>query len=226
MKRASELFTPAEKEKINQAVVAAEKQTAGEIVPVVATASGRYDRAEDVGGLLVALAAFAVVWSRWQRIVPVEGDWAHGQRWTLGLPWLLLILVAGFIAGVAITSRVSWLRRLLTPMKEMREEVERAAWQAFGSFRVRRTAAGTGILIYVSLFERTVCVLGDELIAAKLDQKAWDGVRDTIIAGIRDGRTADAMCDAITRCGDLLAQHFPYRAGDVNELSDELRLVN
>ncbi|MGH9602834.1 MAG: TPM domain-containing protein, partial [Terriglobales bacterium] len=223
MQNAKDLFTPAEKEKINHAVASAEKLTSGEIVPVVAAASGRYDRAEDMGGFLLALAALAVSWMLAQRIEPVAGEWAQGQRLTLTLPWILLILVAGFIAGVAIASRVGWLRRLLTPKREMLEEVERAARHAFASFRVRRTAARTGILIYVSLFEHMVYVLGDDAIAARLQQKDWDEVRDLILNGLRSGHAADAMCDAIARCGELLGRHFPYRAGDVNEIGDELR---
>jgi len=226
LQRVSELFIPAEKEKINQAVASAEKLTAGEIVPVVAAASGRYDRAEDMGGFLLALAALAVTWTLEQRIEPVAGDWAQGQRLTLNLPWILLILVAGFVVGVAITSRVGWPRRLLTPEGEMRQEVERAAWHAFGSFRVRRTVAGTGILIYVSLFEHMVCVLGDDAIASRLEQKDWNEVRDIILKGLGSGRAADAMCEAIARCGELLSRHFPYRSGDVNEIGDELRIVN
>ena len=226
MKRARKFFTPAEREKINQAVVEAEKRTSGEIVPVVATASGRYDRAEDIGGLLLGLAALIASWVQFQRILPVEGDWAQGQRLTLSLPWLVLIVAVGFIAGAALTGRVGWLRRLLVSEREMRQEVERAAWEAFGRFRVGRTAAGTGILLYVSLFERMVRVLGDGPIAAKLDQKTWDEIRDTIITGIRQRRATDTLCQTIIRCGELLSQHFPYRPGEVNELSDELRVMD
>ncbi|MGH9787822.1 MAG: TPM domain-containing protein [Candidatus Acidiferrales bacterium] len=226
MKRASEFFTADEREKINQAVAEAEKQTMGEIVPVVGTASGRYDRAEDIAGLLFGLAALLVVWGRFQRIVPVEGDWAVGQRLTIGLPGLVLIVVAGFIIGAAVASRLGWLRRLLVSEREMRQEVERAAWHAFGRFRVGRTARGTGILLYVSLFERMVCVLGDEPIAARLEQRTWNEIRDIILVGIRQRRAAPSLCQAIARCGELLGQHFPYQPGDVNELTDELRLVN
>jgi len=226
MKRARKFFTPEEQGKINQAVAEAEKRTSGEIVPVVATASGRYDRAEDVAGLLLGLAVLTAIWLWFQRIVPVQGDWEQGQRLTLGLPWVLLIVAVSFIVGATLASRIGWLRRLSTSNREMREEVQRAAWQAFGNFRVGRTAAGTGILLYVSLFEQMVCVLGDDPIAARLDQKTWEEIRDTIIEGIRRRRAADAFCQAIASCGDLLSQHFPYRLGDVNELSDELRVID
>jgi uncharacterized membrane protein len=47
-------------------------------------------------------------------------------------------------------------------------------------------------------------------------------VRD-LVQGIRADRQTEAFCDAIARCGDLLAIHFPTRGGDnPNELSDEL----
>lgn len=225
MKGASDFFTLEEKESINRAVAEAEKRTSGEIVPVVAAVSGRYDRAEDIAGLLFGLAALAFFWLLFQRTVPAEGDWALGYRLTLGLPWLAFIIVVGFIIGVALAGRVAWLRRPLVGEQEMRQEVERAAWQAFSRFRVGRTVAGTGILIYVSLFERMVCVLGDEPIASKLDQTTWNEIRDAIIVGIRERRAADAFCQAVARCGELLGKHFPCTAGDINELGNELRVV-
>lgn len=226
MRRARDFFNAEEREKINQAVAAAENKTAGEIVPVLATASGRYDRAEDVAGLLLGLAALTVVWLTFQRILPAQGDWGHGQQLTLRLRWVLLVVVVGFIVGAALTSRIGWLRHLLVSRREMREEVERRAWEAFGRFGVGKTAAGTGILLYVSMFERTVCVLGDTPIASKLEQGTWNEIRDTIVTGIRHKRAADAFCEAIARCGTVLAQHFPLQPGDVNELPNELRLVD
>lgn len=226
MNRARDFFTAEEREKINQGVTEAEKTTAGEIVPVVATASGRYDRPEDLGGFLLALLLLTAGWLAFQGAAPADGDWAHGFRLTLRLRWVLLILIGGFIVGAALTSRVGWLRRLLATEREMRAEVERAAWEAFARLRVARTAGGTGMLLYLSLFERMVCVVGDEPIAQKLDQKAWDEVRDTLVVGIRGRRAAEALCQAIARCGELLSKHFPLQPGDVNELANELRVLD
>jgi len=226
MQRARNLLTPEEREKINQAVAEAEKQTAGEIIPVLATASGRYDRAEDLAGFLIALGTLTASWLAFQRVVPLGGDWADGFWLTLRLRWVLLILIGGFILGTALASRVGWMRRLLVRQREMREEVERAAWETYSRMRVGRTAGGTGILLYVSLFERMVCVLGDEPIAQKLGQEAWDEVRDLILTAIREKRPADGFCRAIRRCGELLGQHFPLPPGDVNELPNELRILD
>jgi putative membrane protein len=226
MQGARDFFTSDERERIGKAVREAEKQTSGEIVPVVATSSGRYERAEDLGGILFSLAALTACWLRFQRVLPVQGDWSHGYRLTLGLGSLLLIVIAGFMLGVAVTSRVAWLKRLLATHRQMRREAERGAEEAFARFRVARTVGGTGILLYVSLFERMVCVLGDAPIGAKLDQEIWNKIHATITDGIRRKRPADAFCQAIARCGELLSQHFPRCAGDVNKLDSELRIID
>jgi putative membrane protein len=226
MRNAESFLTAAEREAVNRAVTDAEQRTSGEIVPVLATQSGRYERAEDLGGLLLAIGALVTCWFLFQRVTPLQGDWAHGQRLTLNLAWVVLIVVLGFLVGAFLTRHSGWLRRALATDKEMQQEVLRRAWEAFARFRVGRTQASTGILIYISLFERMVCVLGDDPIAQKLDQSTWNEVKDVILAGIRGKRAGSALCEAVARCGDLLALHFPIQPGDVNELPNELRILN
>jgi putative membrane protein len=108
----------------------------------------------------------------------------------------------------------------------MREEVERRALECFQRFRVRATAGGTGILIYVSLYERMVRVVGDDGIAGKLGQADWDGVRDVLIDGLKAGRPTAGLVAAIQASGKLLEQHFPIQPDDEDELSNELHLVD
>ena len=73
----------------------------------------------------------------------------------------------------------------------MNEEVERGAAEAFHRFRVRTTNEGTGVLIYVSLFEHRVRVIGDDAISRKLGQSDWKEIRDLITNGMRSGRPAE-----------------------------------
>jgi putative membrane protein len=226
MKPASQFFSEDERRSIASAVAEAERKTSGEIVPVVAAASGRYDRAEDLSGVVVALAALALAWILFQDVRPVRGDWASGPVLALGLVPLLLIAAGGFILGTAAATLQPVLRLPFVTEREMRAEVERSAAEAFHRFRVRKTAGATGILLYVSLYERMVRVLGDDAISEKLDQKEWDAVRDLIIEGIRAGRAAEGLSRAILRSGELLGLHFPIRPGDVNEIRNELRFID
>ena len=43
-----------------------------------------------------------------------------------------------------------------------------------------------------------------------------------LLAGLRAGRPADGLVDAVGKVGAVLAQHFPRADDDVNELPDRL----
>ena len=108
MQKASELFSDDERQVIGAAVAEAERGTAGEIVPVVATVSGRYDRAEDLFGLLLGLVSLAAAWLLFQGTTQIP--WVDGQAPTLGLLAVVLIVLCGFVAGAALATRFPLLR--------------------------------------------------------------------------------------------------------------------
>src|SRR5438552_16647976 len=112
MKRASDIFDDQTRQRINAAVAAAESKTSAEIVPVVVTASGRYDRAEDLAGLCFAILLMIAAWMTFQRIDPDLNGW-RGPRLTINLAELVIILAGGFIAGALIASTVAPVRRLV-----------------------------------------------------------------------------------------------------------------
>ena len=116
MKRASDLFNESQRRQIEQAVVSAEAQTSCEIVPVVATASGRYDRAEDVVGLWLAAIAAAAVWLLMPRRPAEIGAW---DAMPLIVELLILVgaIAVAFLIGAVIGTRIGWLRRLFTPRR-------------------------------------------------------------------------------------------------------------
>ncbi len=226
MKKASKLFSEKERQAVAEAITAAESQTSGEIVPVVATASGRYDRAGDLFGVVTALIALAGVWIGFQDIRLVETEWGQQLSPTLGLLPVLAIVLAGFVLGTCLATLVPELRQPFITRKELEEEVARSTAEIFQRLRLRRTAGATGILIYVSLYERRVRVLGDDAIAARLSDSDWQGVCDLVVQGLRKGQAADGLIRAIAACGELLATHFPIQPDDVNELSNELHLID
>lgn len=226
MKRASEHFSAEDRKRIEAAIGEAEARTSGEIVPVVATASGRYDRGEDLFGVVCAVAALAVVWWRWQGIVITHTEWAVGYDLTLGLGWIVVTVLGAFLIGTIAASYVPELRLPFVSRSEMEQEVERSAAAAFQRFRVRRTAGGTGVLIYVSLYERKVRVLGDDAINAKVTQADWQTICNHAVEGMRHGRRAEGLANAIREAGELLSRHFPRQADDRDELGNELRFVD
>jgi putative membrane protein len=225
MQRASQVFTPQDRERINQAVQHAERETSAEVVPVVASVSGRYDRPEDIVGLWLALAAIVVVWFVFPAARDEHGSWeAAWPHWKL-LAMLAAVLLA-FVAGAVMATYIGPLRRLFTPRSQMADEVAARARGVFYSQAVHHTAGQTGVLIYVSLYERMAAVLADQTVLDQLGQAALDELRDTLIAGLRGGEVTDAFCQTIKAAGQRLAPVLPRQADDVNELPDALVTID
>jgi putative membrane protein len=225
MQRASDLFNEEQRKQVEKAVVEAEAKTSCEVVPVVATASGRYDRAEDMIGLWLAVFAAITVWLIFPRQSNESGSW-DGMPFYVGLLTMVTGVVVAFIVGVLAGSRIGWLRRLFTPRNQMLEEVSARAREIFFDKRVHHTSGATGILIYVSLFEHMAVVLGDQEVLDKLGQTSLDRLCQLLTEGLHQGDSADAICSVIAEAGKQLSGPLPRAEGDVNELQDTLVLID
>lgn len=225
MRRASDLFNEQRRQQVEQSVVEAEAKTACEIVPVVATASGRYDRPEDIIGLWLAVLAAVTVWLTFPRPSNESGSW-DGMPHYVGVLAMGAAVVVAFIAGAVVGSRIGWLRRLFTPHQQMLDEVSSRAREIFFDKRVHHTTGATGLLIYVSLFEHTAVVLGDQEVLDKLGQSFLDALCQQLTEGLKQGDTTDAICRVIAEAGEQLAGPLPRAAGDINELQDVLVLID
>lgn len=225
MKRASDLINEEQRRQVERAIVEAEAKSSCEIVPVVATSSGRYDRAEDMIGLWLAILAAVAVWLILPRQLNESGSWDSVPIY-VGLLAMVVGIVVAFIAGATLGSRIGWLRRLFTPRKQMLEEVSARAREMFFDKRIHHTSGSTGMLIYVSLYEHIAVVLGDQEILDKLGQTFLDQLCRQLTEGLRQADTCDAICSVIAEAGRQLSGPLPRAKGDVNELHDALVLID
>lgn len=212
MKNLAQRFLSQEENgQIDAAVKAAEKETSGEIVCMIQSASYRYPMANVTGATVLALAPALV-------LTPLIG----GRLWigTENL-WLFLgifgLLFAAFYLAVDHTP---WLKRWFISNKELEEEVEEAAITSFFRHGLYRTRDGNGILIFISVLEHKVWVLADHGINVKVPAGQWDAVVARITDGIRHQRPAAAICEAVATVGGILKQHFPYTVDDTDELKN------
>jgi putative membrane protein len=222
---ASKLFSEDDRKAISAAVAEAEKKTSAEIVPVVATISDRYERAEDLVGLAMSLLAVAATWTQFQRLRP-SSDWDESVELTIHLPYVLAIMAGGWVVGVLLAKALPWLKRLAVSRRAMTARVLIAAHHAFDALHAGSTIGGTGLVLYVSLFERRVCVWADRKISEKVPEGEWKGITELLVQALRDGKPRDGFVDAIRKAGELLEKPFPIQPDDTNELSNELRILD
>lgn len=201
--RPSDLLGERDRERIEAAVREAERGTAGEIVVAVVRACDEYGSAGwRLAALLAALALLGVA------IVAPD----------LRLAAILGVQVAAVALAHAV-ARVPAIRRLLVSEAQLQASAEREALRAFAQHGVRKTRAGTGILIFVALFERRVVVLGDEAVERALGpDESFAQVVELVLSGIRRRSAADGIVEAVERCGAILARVLPPEADDRDEI--------
>lgn len=218
-------LSEADHRRVTAAVTAAETQTDGEIVTIVARRSDDYHDVALLWAMLAMLLVLALL-----ATFPHVIESVHG--W-FGDPWgeaaspghvLLIAMAAMVVSFLAARLLFAWwpLRLALTPRSAKARRVRRKALALFRAGAEARTVASTGVLLYLSIDEHRAEIIADTAIHSRVDPAVWGDAMAALIAAVRDGRPADGMADAVTGIGAVLAEHFPRSAGDTNELPDRL----
>lgn len=205
--RALTVFSASEQERVHAALVEAEKHTAGEIVPVVVERSDGHPGASWLAALCTLLVGSALL----EAHLPWEAP--H---------WLLLCQLGLGALGYAVAELLPDFKRWFVSDARAEEVAQEQAFQEFHRLALHDTEGATGVLIFVSLFEHRVIVLGDAGIHAKVGDAHWATTRDAILAGVSRGKVAHGLIDGVRLCGEVLAKHFPWKEGDRNEVPDRM----
>jgi uncharacterized membrane protein len=114
-------------------------------------------------------------------------------------------------------------------IKEKRKFSERnkslrdLAESEFFKLGIGKTRDKTGILIFILLQDRQFYVLADKGINEKVPEKTWDNIKDEMQENFLEGRFCPGILNAIEKIGKTLAQHFPIKPDDTDEISNIVR---
>ncbi len=216
---AEKFLTAPERLQIEQRIAEAEKRTSGEIVVMVVPSSSHYPLASMLGSLLLAMLIAIAATFYVEIAARVYVEKVFGMEIIWFFPALFSLL---FMLLHEVVKRTPSLKRLFVTPSDMKEEVEEAAIQSFYYRDLNQTVDHTGILIYISLFERKVRVIADKGINDKVNKDVWQEIVTIIVGGIRAKAQARAIATAVDRCAEILSSHFPLKPGDRNELSNEV----
>lgn len=192
---------------VHAALAAAERKTIGEILPVVLERSDRHPEAGWLAALSGALLG-SIALAPW-------------------LPWdqpafLLAVQIVLGALGYASAACLPDFARVFVSEARAQEVVEEQALQEFHRHGLDRTAARTGVLLFVSLLERRALVLADEGIHARVGAEHWQRTTAVLLDGIRRGSLRNGLVAGISSAGAVLAEHFPVAGGDRNEIEDRV----
>jgi putative membrane protein len=204
-----QLFSAGERAAIEDAISRAEKETSGEIIVVVASASGRYFGIGVMWAALVALGApLPLIWlTKWP-----------GEH-------IYLAQLAVFALGLAL---IQWepFRFALVPKSVKRATAHGRAVEQFLAQPLHTTKGRTGVLIYVSFAERFAGVIADNAIYREVPRETWEQVVRELTGHLSRGARDKGLIATIDACGKLLAKHFPPGRHAVNELPNHLIVLD
>jgi putative membrane protein len=200
----AEFFGERARREVALAVRDVEAQTAAEIVVAVRHASARYRHVDYLVGSLLAFGVLLILLF-------------HPHRFAVSTMPLDVAVMFGL--GFAVSARSPHFKRLLSSPRLRGEEVRRAARAAFVELGVSRTRGRTGVLVYVSMLERAVEVVGDSGVDECARGAPFSAAASALSRSLPD---LDAFVTALRGLGAPLAQSLPHSDDDVNELPDEL----
>ncbi|MBS1682337.1 MAG: hypothetical protein JST48_11545 [Bacteroidetes bacterium] len=209
-------FTTQDLERIKAAVHQAEDKISGEIVPVFVEKSGMYSIANyRAAGMAAALAFLLIV---------LADRYFHAFAIYDPLLIFLTVVLVGLI-GFLTSNYLLPIQKIFVGQQHLDRATRQRAEAAFLREEVFHTRHRTGIMIFISFFEREVIVMADRGISKVVEQKEWDKMVQGIIQNIRLGKVIEGIEAAIIRCGEILLEKgFVKTPDDVNELHDDLRV--
>ena len=218
-------FTTEDHRIVTEAVSSAELGCDGEIVTIVAERSDSY---HDVAlhyavlaMLLVPALGAALPQALVDRMMASFLGW-NAELTRGALMGILSVALALAFLLVRLLLANMPLRMALTPGTTKTRRVRRRAIQLFKAGTERRTAARTGVLLYLSLREHRAEIVADEAIHGKVAPEMWGEAMADLIAEVKEGRPGSGMAKAVDRIGQVLNEHFPKTERDQNELPDRL----
>ncbi len=99
--------------------------------------------------------------------------------------------------------------------------LDRAAY-IFKKLGIHKTEGRNGVLFYLAVSERKFAILGDAGINKMTPENFWDNIKDVMTGYFKESKFTEGLIQGIHMAGEQLKTHFPYKKGDINELSDEI----
>ncbi|MEI7805242.1 MAG: TPM domain-containing protein [Hyphomicrobiales bacterium] len=198
------MISQTDKQRVADAISAAEAKTSGEIFCVIAAHASDY------------------------RLFPIA--WAAAIALFVPLPLIFLtawpadtIYLAQLIVFImlAILLSLPAIRFHIVPKRAKHDRAHAEAMRQFLAQGMHHTEHRTGVLIFASAAERYAEIVADGVINEKVPPAVWEDAIKALVSAIKQDRAGDGFVAAIEQCGAVLAKHFPpgaFKQGLPNKL--------
>lgn len=142
--------------------------------------------------------------------------------WEFSEDMIILWLVLVYALVMLISSRWDGPRRLLTSATRRRVQVQRQARSVFVERKVSSTRERTGLLLYLSDFERLGVVVPDTGVEAQVPRALFNDLEANWAQAKGREDFQKRVLQGLDSLVEPLANALPRREDDENELSNEV----
>jgi uncharacterized membrane protein len=96
------------------------------------------------------------------------------------------------------------------------------AQKVFMKLGMTRTRQRNGVLIFVAPRAHKFAVIGDEGVHKRCGDEFWSAMAAEMTGYFKKSEFTQGILHGVRKAGGLLAEHFPHRPGDHNELPDSV----
>jgi uncharacterized membrane protein len=96
------------------------------------------------------------------------------------------------------------------------------AIKVFERLGMHKAGGRNAVLVYISVTDRKLAVIGDRGIHERVGEDYWQGLVAGVLLRMRQQGPRDGLIHAVAEIGTALGHHFPRRPDDKNKLSDEV----
>ena len=195
-----------DRQRIRQAIEAAEAQFDGELVTVIAAASDTY----------------RYIPTMWAGLITLLSPWL--VLFFAPLPDLFSVLSVQSAVFLLVMLLFHWrpVKMALVPRHVQQQRASRLAHEQFFRLGLHHTGNHNAVLLFVSVAERYVEIIADKGISECVNNACWSEIVGGFTDRVRAGRIADGFLYAIDACSHHMAQHYPPGNESANILPDHL----
>ena len=197
-------------ERLSREVERVEEVSSVELVVVVSQQCGNYREIDHQTGFLSAIAMLLV---------------AIYSPWDFHPEMLLLWLVSGYGIGLLVSSKIAGVRRIFTSPARRRFQAQLCARGAFVEKKMSSTRDRTGLLLYISEFERLALLLADTGIEAKVPRAYLNEFEARCSKASSSAELESEILKGLDGLLAPLGQALPRAEDDENELPNEICVV-
>ncbi|MEJ5304503.1 MAG: TPM domain-containing protein [Ignavibacteria bacterium] len=107
---------------------------------------------------------------------------------------------------------------------DKRKSIRELAIREFHRLGMTNTRDRSGILFFLLLNDREFYILPDIGISEKIPQTFWDELAKEAENSFREKNFFEGILKVLRKCGDVLAEHFPRKSDDMDELSNKVEI--